>query len=284
MSEKTEGKCFVHNKKTLSQFHSLINQVYRTKQFDKGIIQKIPKLCCNCQQTNRKNRTQNIFYFEFIFVIFKEESSIDFDYLIKLCQQLEQLQLQQNGSIVKKPKQFYHLSLPISGLFTSKQRLYKVGQFIGQHGKNIRKIEKNLNISLKIINSKSSKHDRTVLHKLPDYKPEGILSELAILIELKDENVSIETIKQAIQNEWDNIDVSLRSKSTSSIKGTKNNSQPLPEFETDSRWQPLSEFETDSRWQPKHSKQKAKSKAKRNQQQQSPAAIADQPSRPFFKQ
>jgi len=181
-------------------------------------------------------------------------------------------------------------------LFTSKQRLYKVGQFIGQHGKNIRKIEKNLNISLKIINSKSSKHDRTVLHKLPDYKPEGILSELAILIELKDENGSIETIKQAIQNEWDNIDVSLRSKSTSSIKGTKNNSQPLPEFETDSRWQPLSEFETDSRWQPlsefetdsrwqpKHSKQKAKSKAKRNQQQQSPAAIADQPSRPFFKQ
>lgn len=186
--------------------------------------------------------------------------------MYKLCQELHS---KQSIPIVKK-KQIHHLILQYPTTLTSRQRTYKMGRFIGAKGEHIRNMQSKLNISLRILNQKSSRQLSKQFQNIPK---SSRLIDCCILIELNNENDSIDTIKQTLINQWNQIDVTINSKRNSSFQ-RKDKRNSKKHFSTET------ELEQDSRWQQKQSKQKSKSKAKRVQQQQQQEqriSVPDQP-------
>lgn len=49
-----EKICVVHDRKYLSKFHGIINQLRQSNEFNGSILQQLPKRCCSCGERNGK--------------------------------------------------------------------------------------------------------------------------------------------------------------------------------------------------------------------------------------
>ena len=116
--------CFVHDRRRLSQFHGIVNQLRRTKQFTTDILRQVPNRCCSCpgkRQTMVDTEMQPLL------------TTLDFDALQHLCIILDLKQcLKTYGSSSSSHISNYTI-LPFPTLFPSKKQMMVANQFINEY-------------------------------------------------------------------------------------------------------------------------------------------------------
>ena len=145
------------------------------------------------------------------------ESSFSIDHLRELC---EQLQLSSKSPVKIPPKKEItdYMILKIDPVLTHRQRIYKFGRFIGQKGRHIALLQKKLNVRIDILNDKSSKNFRQIINKFQTSTKPNDMSSLSIIIIRKDKDQNIDQIKESIQQNWKQIDVTTRKKRSTTIR------------------------------------------------------------------
>lgn len=166
------------------------------------------------------------------------EIQIDLDHLRQLC---EHIQLSSKPSISlpipKKPIHYVLLEFP--SILTFKQRLYKMGRFVGRYGKHIRLIQKTLNVTIRIVNHKTHRDLHQIVAQFKKQNEESSKDGLCLLITMKNDNDNIEKIKQSLRNEWGKVDVTTYKKKRSvSGRQEKRSMFIQPDISGDSRWKP----------------------------------------------
>lgn len=142
-----------------------------------------------------------------------------------------------------------YMTLKLDPILTRVQRLYKVGRFIGGKGRHIALLQKTLNVRIDILSNKSSKTFRQTMNK---FQTPTNPDDLSIVIIRKDKDQNIDRIKQSIQENWKQIDVTTRQKRSSK----RRSAAPLSSIPTDVS------LDGDTRWKVvKRSKGKRKEKA-----------------------
>ncbi|CAF4517206.1 unnamed protein product, partial [Rotaria sp. Silwood2] len=243
--------CIVHDRKYLSKFHGIINQIRRTNEFSSSVLQRLPKRCCTCH-----NQTG--------------EYLLTFEDLRKLCQDIkskeEELSLTSDC-----PKCVNYVILEFSSMLSPIQRIYQTGRFVGRGGSHLRLLERTLNVCINIINNKSSKTFRRIIDEIKTKNKECYKDGLWILIEMKnnnnDEN-TLDNVKQSLQDEWKKINVIITKK-----KVTVMNSS------SQTRILSKTNIYRDSRWKPKDHRRN-----KKYQQKQKESIANEQvPPQPFIR-
>jgi hypothetical protein len=164
-------------------------------------------------------------------------------------------------------KPIHYVILEFSPTLTPLQRVYKVGRFVGQNGKHLRVLERKLNVSINILNNKSTRNFRKIVKKLQTQNNETHINDLWVLITLKNDNDDLEKVKQSLQNTWKEIDVTTKKKRSGPRK--IRSSAPIMHSSAS--------ISGDTRWKPKKNKAKDKYKSKLNQYDEQEEEVPPQP-------
>jgi hypothetical protein len=129
-------------------------------------------------------------------------------------------------------------------MLSFKQRIFKVGRFVGRGGRHLKLLERTLNININIFNEKSSKHLRDIIDPLKIPYGENQKNFLWVLFTMKNNN-SIEEIKQSLQDEWKNIDVLKKQGQSGKIRSHASLIQKSTDISGDTRWKPKKQRQKD---------------------------------------
>lgn len=134
-----------------------------------------------------------------------------------------------------KPKGY--LILEYAPTLSSRQRLYKFGRFIGRKGEYIRALETRLNISINILNDKSSKPFRQTMDKSPLKDQSKDRNNVCLVITMNQTNGgNLSQIKQTIEENWKQIDVTTKPKQTIRSVTSLNSMETDFSQDGDTRW------------------------------------------------
>jgi hypothetical protein len=147
----------------------------------------------------------------------------------------------------KSPSRTYpHLSIPYVVLefpvaMSRLERIYKIGRFIGQHGKRLQFLEHKLNVRMNIVTEKSSKYFRYIVDQLKQQNTQYDTNALWILLTVKysdQDKINIGDVKRTLKREWENMSVYIQAKQSSKAKLSQRNTLSVPYEEGDTRWKP----------------------------------------------
>jgi hypothetical protein len=180
------------------------------------------------------------------FVLILAVSSIDLDSLRIVCHQLEQSSpVPIYSSPPQKPASCVFLPLPQTLTVLQYIRIHEL--FTGQQDEHLREFERKFNVRLNIVDELSSKHLRETLNQLKteitDANNDYGLWVIITLKEAKEDGDNkIATIKQALKNKWEIIQVDFNQQRTRHVSSkVVEYAQVLPlstQITSDTRWRP----------------------------------------------
>ncbi|CAF1573688.1 unnamed protein product [Adineta ricciae] len=232
--------CIVHSRKYLSNFHANVNELHRTKEFSYPILQKLPKLCCSCEN---KKGLLNLILISNRIRIYLGEHIFTIAHLRKLCQQIQMLknnlstsQLQCDDSTI------YYVILTHTEKLTFSQCLYKIGRFVGHNGESLQRFESSRNITIYIVNERSNKKLRELADRFQiKYRQYSIESYMVCFTVNNGDHrpKNINKIKSALRSRWNDIVMTNYDERTYGYNiSSREIIEPSVEFTEDSRWRP----------------------------------------------
>ncbi|CAF0881632.1 unnamed protein product [Adineta ricciae] len=232
--------CIVHSRKYLSNFHANVNELHRTKEFSYPILQKLPKLCCSCE--NKKGLLSLILISNRI-RIYLGEHIFTVAHLRKLCQRIQVFEGNLSTSKLHCDNStIYYVILTHSEKLTVSQCLYKIGRFVGHNGESLQRFESSRNITINIVNKQSNKKLRELADRLQikyhQYSTDSYMVCFTVTNgDHRPKNIS--KIKNALHSRWNDIVMRNYDGRTYGYNiSSREIIEPSVEFTEDSRWRP----------------------------------------------
>lgn len=256
--------CIVHDRKTLSKFHHAVNQLRQTSEFAVSTVQQLPKRCCSCHGQPGERRVVTPILIASS--ICAGESSFEMEHLRRICSRME---LTREIEPVKvdpvELDQFVLLRSAPSA--RSRNHQSRLGRFIGPAGKYVTKMEQELNVSIQIVNSRSSRHlqesTQNLRNRLIKYSSDATLVVFSIA-DGRDDFDTIQTIQRSIEQRWINVDTSVQQRPARSAR--EHSTYVIA---------PFVPIDADFRWRPKKRIPKTKLKRAEKQQLELEKALSD---------